>query len=506
MKLSNFKKVSIFLICLITVSNIQWFSANAEENTASTSSSSLTEIAFVDPPVDFRSFFAPEGQICQGSSCDWRASKSGHGFIDYPRCEKATDTNCIRSIEHSIKNSEYARLEFFAEINWSKININSTNLQMTGGAPSIWTSRDENGNIKYFLVKIFSGFGWSSLRNAGEPFLDKIEMRILPVTLSGFDRFDNLTRFYCIDSGITNCFKEIDFETDSRIRVTVNTPTSLGGFFMGRIADPIVKQNINSETGQNEIQLAAAPVRVPLISTKIPETATIPANLNLIRKGEVNRYPSYDGGWNEYFDFASKFTDDRVSKYSTQWSVYAISPVLSSYWGCQRSVNGFIGTGTTNAMRYDFNPPAFSDGAFTFKLSGLHFQPNGVNLELGQYELVLNSEFAKCLYKTTNVPLVAKVEITSANGEKNITTTTSQERDGWFKLQIAALTFSMKTIKVSLAPEEPMVIAPTPEEPKVIAPTPKPTKIIECKKGSQIKKIKAVKPACPKGWKLVKKN
>jgi hypothetical protein len=65
-----------------------------------------------------------------------------------------------------------------------------------------------------------------------------------------------------------------------------------------------------------------------------------------------------------------------------------------------------------------------------------------------------------------------------------VTTTASQERDGWFKLQIAALTFSTKTIKISFTSEKP--------------------KTIQCKKENKVQSITRVKPTCPKGWMLVK--
>jgi len=478
MKFGQLKKSSIFLLTLVISSHQFTFSVNAAETGATQSSSSSTRITFVEQPLNFPSFFRPKNEDCKKEACDWRDSKFGDGFIDYPRCEEVNGKNCLKSIEVSTKQSEFSTLTFYDEIKWKKINITSSSLQMKGGAPSIWTLRDEEGNLKYFLAKVFSGFAW----NGGDPVLDKIEMRISPVSLVGQE---DVMR-YCRSSNSEECFKVIDFDDDSRVRVSVSTPTSLGGFFMGRIGNPNVKQTLNAKTKQNSIELTAEPITVPGMSVSIPDNVTIPANLEFVTRGEGQNYPSYDGGWNEIFNFASKFANDRVTSYSTQWSVYAMSPGSTSYAGCVRPSSGFIGTGTTNAMRYDFNPPAFNDGFFTFKLSGLHYMPDGTNLELGQYELMLNSEFAKCLYKSSKTPLVATIEITSANGKKNITTTTSQERDGWFKLQIAALTFSTKTIKVSLTSEKP--------------------RTIQCKKGTKVQSITRVKPICPKDWKLQKGN
>ena len=447
MKNSHHRKIHLFLLTLALIANPLTFSANAAETSSQQSANASTRITFVEQPLDFPSFFRPNNENCKKKVCDWTDSKFGDGFIDYPRCDEVNGKNCLKSIEISTKQSEFSKLTFYDEIMWEKINIESSSLQMKGGAPSIWTMRGEDGDRKFFLAKIFSGFTW----NNGDPQLDKIEMRItpiIPVTQGGFVA-------YCSSRNNQECFRVVDFESDSRLRVSLSTPTSLGGFFMGRIGNPNVKQTLNSKTRQNEIQLTAEPITVPGMSVLVPDEVAIPAKLKYVTRGESQNYPSYDGGWNEIFDFASKFANDRVTNYSTQWSVYAMSPGSTSYAGCARPSSGFIGTGTTNAMRYDFNPPSFKDGFFTFKLSGLHYMPDGENLELGQYELMLNSEFAKCLYRSSKVPLFAKIEITSANGKTNVTTTASQERDGWFKLRIAALTFSTKTIKISLTSKKP---------------------------------------------------
>jgi hypothetical protein len=475
-KFRHLRKTRIFLLTLAISSNLFSLSANAAETVAEQTATSSTRITFAEQPLDFPSFFRPNNENCGKKVCDWRDSKFGDGFIDYPRCDEVNGKNCLKSIEISTKQSEFSKLTFYDEIMWKKINIESPSLQMKGGAPSIWTMRGEDGNLKYFLAKIFSGFAW----NNGDPILDKIEMRITPVTpvtQGGFVA-------YCLSKSNEACFRVIDFESDLRLRVSLSTPTSLGGFFMGRIGNPNVKQTLNSKTRQNAIELTAEPITVPRMSVLVPDDAAIPANLKFVTRGESQDFPSYDGWWNEIFNFASKFANDRVTDYSTVWSVYAMSPGSTSYAGCARPSSGFIGTGTTNAMRYDFNPPKFKDGFFTFKLSGLHYMPDGTNLELGQYELMLNSEFAMCLYRSSKVPLVARIEITNANGKTNVTTTASQERDGWFKLQIAALTFSTKTIKISFTSEKP--------------------KTIQCKKENKVQSITRVKPTCPKGWMLVK--
>ncbi len=479
-----------FLVALIFASTSLTSNAKASNLDSGSTHNNSTKVGFVDQPLNFPSFFKPNNVPCTTENCDWRDAKNGHGFIEYPKCETNNSKNCIRSIEISFGESAYSQLNFISEIEWKKINIESASLQMRGGAPSIWSSIDTSGKKVYFLVKLFSGFGWSN----SDPILDKIEMRIASVVEAGQG-----TEFkYCLASQPDKCYKVSNFDLDSRFKVSLSVSNSLGGFFMGRMGDPVVKQSFIPETKQNLVEVSASPINVPLLSVSIPETETISSGITNLMAGVDQNFPSYDGGWNDVFDFALKFSGDRVSNYSTQWSFYAMSPNVTSYAACARTVGGFIGTGTTDAMRYDFNPPAFKDGIFTFKLSGVHFKPDGVNVQLGHYDLRLNSEFARCLYNLGKVPLMANVEVTNLNGEKIVTTTTSQEVDGWFKLQISALTFSTKIIRVSMSPVKPILEA-NPVTPVKI-------KVIQCKKGIQKKSFKGVIPKCPKGWKVIKAN
>jgi hypothetical protein len=483
-------KQKSLLALLVPFILISFMGPTAHANNLDTSinSATSTTISFVDQPLNFPSFFRPNNLPCSTDNCDWKDAKSGHGFIEYPKCETTDSKNCIRSIEISFRGSQFSPLSFVSEIEWKKINIASVSLQMRGGAPSIWSSVDSSGNKVYFLVKLFSGFGWSN----SDPVLDKIEMRIAPVVAAGQEPGVK----FCLAGQSDKCFKESKFDLDTRFKVSLSVAQSLGGFFMGRMGDPGIKQNFLPGSNQNLVEVTASPIIVPLMSVSIPETVTIPSEIKSLVKGSNQSFPSYDGEWNDVFDFASMYSGDRVSDYSTQWSFYAMSPSATSYATCARSVGGFIGTGTTDAMRYDFNPPAYKDGIFTFKLSGLHHKPDGVNVQLGQYDLRLNSDFARCLYNVGKVPLMANIEVINPNGEKIVTTTTSQEVDGWFKLQISALTFSTKVIKVSMSPKKPL----PGEKPVTIAKT----RVIQCKKGTQKKSFKVSNQQCPQGWKAVR--
>jgi hypothetical protein len=100
------------------------------------------------------------------------------------------------------------------------------------------------------------------------------------------------------------------------------------------------------------------------------------------------------------------------------------------------------------------------------------------------------------------------VEVVSENGEKQVAVTTVNEKDGWLYLSAKGFTFSAPVVSVKLTQEKAIETpAPMPSESPSAAPTPaaKPVvakkSTVTCVKGKVSKKVTAVKPTCPKGYK-----
>ena len=88
-----------------------------------------------------------------------------------------------------------------------------------------------------------------------------------------------------------------------------------------------------------------------------------------------------------------------------------------------------VGVVSTNAMGYDSNAPAFKDGFLNYRVTGLHFQSDGLTPNLGTYDLVLRSDAARCLYGFSDAPISATVEIAGADGTQNVATTVVSEKE-----------------------------------------------------------------------------
>jgi hypothetical protein len=120
----------------------------------------------------------------------------------------------------------------------------------------------------------------------------------------------------------------------------------------------------------------------------------------------------------------------------------------------------------------------------------------------GNYNLVINSDFARCIYGFTQAPISATVAVLSADGSSQVATTVLNEKNGWLRLSASNFTFSAPTIRVLLTQEA----KPTPEPEMNTQAAPKaPVKKVTttCAKGKLKKKLTASNPKCPAGYKKV---
>jgi hypothetical protein len=166
-----------------------------------------------------------------------------------------------------------------------------------------------------------------------------------------------------------------------------------------------------------------------------------------------------------------------------------------------------MGVVTTNAVMYDKFAPKFVDGRLKYAVGGLHRDKDG-NLVKGNYDLVLRSDAARCLYGFSDAPIEAVVSVTYGDKEQNISTTASGERDGWLFISAKNFTFSNPTIEVAISqPKATPAASATPTPTPTVAATPnKVVKLsskmtISCVKGTTVKKVTGKSPKCPKGFK-----
>ena len=311
---------------------------------------------------------------------------------------------------------------------------------------------------------------------------------------------------FCVFEEDGICGVAQDFEENARIKMKIRVSKIVGGWFQGRLADPTLDVANFSEKN-NLITVEASSVKVPRMALVVkPSEFTDQEKIWFVNMG---RWSTADGSVasgpqagnpQDSFPFIDLYrtrVKDTTVGLNTFWNFSTTS------WGngsqCLQDKSKVLGIVTTNALAYDGQSPSFVDGALNYRVAGLHLMPDGVTPVKGSYNLVMRSEVARCLYGFTNAPIQASVSIIGGEST-NVATTVLGERNGWLSMSAAGFTFSTKTIQVKLSQE-----APAP----VVTPSATPTAAakkmtITCKKGKTVKKVTAVKPKCPSGYKLSK--
>jgi hypothetical protein len=156
----------------------------------------------------------------------------------------------------------------------------------------------------------------------------------------------------------------------------------------------------------------------------------------------------------------------------------------------------------TNASIFEKGPPEFKDGSLNYKVAGVHKNVDG-SIFQGRYTYIVRSDTARCYYGFSDAPIVATVEVVSADNKSQVATVLVSENKatGFIKLQADNFTFSSPTIKVKLVQDKPLV-AVKEDAPKV-ATTAAVKKVITitCAKGKITKKFSGANPKCPSGYK-----
>jgi len=111
----------------------------------------------------------------------------------------------------------------------------------------------------------------------------------------------------------------------------------------------------------------------------------------------------------------------------------------------------------------------------------------------------MRSSVARCIYGFTAAPVSATVSIVAADGTAQVATTVLGEKNGWLYLTASGFTFSSPTVRVKLTQAVEPAANPSPTAASKPAALKKTS--INCVKGKMTKKVTAVNPKCPTGYK-----
>lgn len=478
--------------------------------------------------------------LCTGFD-DPKCSQEAEIYSMLPVCESASEINCIESLAVTSEGSQgggathqktIGKLAFEAKPEIGLPAGSNISLWKVPNLASAGKTGDFAVTVRVKLMKNGSNLFAQGFSARVEPYSVKATSkdpvktveRTNPMGIVGISGDGGDWDCIWIDSG--QCGVVQDFPKDSRVKLTIRIGNYLTSWLHGRFTDPAITVTA-IDAKNNRLEMEAAPVKVPSATALVNADEADDSIKNRFKDpsgylppGNIGMYiEATEQGAIDNFRSFEKFFSKKSNKLVDTWSMRSLATPLNS---CANRVAStlkaplatLMGVVATNSITYESQPPAFTDGALNYKVAGLRYLADGTTIFQGRYDLLMRSQFARCLYGYTDAPVIAEVGITNEEGTNIVETTVLKEANGWLLLGAYGFTFSSPTLKVKLIQEK--VVTPTPSPtpsptptPTNVAITPSPTQwslseskvTITCVKGKNVKKVNAVNPKCPKGFK-----
>lgn len=301
-----------------------------------------------------------------------------------------------------------------------------------------------------------------------------------------------------IDSNLgTYCNNLVNLPKDLEIKVSVFLGArikELSGWFDGRMLHPAIDFGA-AKPGY--VTVSGAPIEVSTAVTSfIPKgdpLYSVDPNAEIMQ-GETGTTGLALGRrdgimlWNK---FGSKVLDKAAST-NTYWRLSSWLGGNEGQYNCP-SVSGVRGVILSNAAAYTPTAPALNrtTGSLDFEVASTHFKANG-DLNEGFYDLLLNEKLAKCIWGAGVTGNAASISIVNSDGSAQAATTTFAISGGWAKFKAYGYHYSKPTISVNLNNK---------------ASSAKTSSItcVSLKNKKVTKKVTAVSPKCPAGFKKTTK-
>jgi hypothetical protein len=426
-----------------------------------------------------------------------------------PACESATSENCIESLTLIDAAGVRHNGNFVKQIDGEKFDAIAAQNLIGGSTVSIWDvpeMKNKGGTSTYSVAAKLNQqvnlttrkFVASTLNVVVNPF--SLRPGGTPARTEEKKEANGTTKIYqfhdssCLWGDSTGCGMAEDFADDVRVELSVRVPKTISGWFRGRIKAP--EADIASfSTSNSRIVMAGQPVSVPrMFALATKANTSVSGEAMLLRTGGKNPNQAPFTGksirdfWangQEIFSVIDEFREaakDTAAGISSLWNFSTIETKSDNK--CLSDNSRVLGIVTTNATGYDGAVPEFFRGQMTYQVTGLHYAPDGQELNLGSYDLLMRSDVARCLYKFTAAPVSASITVVNDGVNKAVGTSVLKEKNGWLRLSAYGFTFSSPTINIKLTQKN-----------KFAKTT------ITCIKKNVTKKVTGVGPKCPTGYK-----
>ena len=451
--------------------------------------------------------------------------------LDY--CENSTSVDCVKSVGAIDKDGSKLAVNFVE--NFPKVAANgfkgNADLKLPDGKTTFIVDipgAPHDGGTQYLIVAQLAGhkevkdsqFIYDNLfasiyainrvsgnYQIGKPSTDKLADGTFGVwAFNGaiLDKSNQMAQMPCAQATETECLLPVALPKDVTFSVSLQLRTKISGWLHGRITD--LNAKIESlDASLDLVTIEGRPAVVPIIFTWKEKTKLSPElqkfyldNPNVLKSGIAfgisptglwADYPSMLRGVRFHLDDLQeallwiKESEDKAPFAPTRWNIKSTNDGIDPK-NCFTKATGLGGVVSTNSTFYLAGPPVFSsvNQTLDYTVASAHLLPNGEVFQ-GTYKLLIQSALARCLYGFTSAPISASISIINSDGTSTIATTALSERNGYISLAAQGFTFSNPTLRVKLTQKKSQVYT------------------ITCIKGKTSKKVTAVKPKCPAGYK-----
>ena len=335
-------------------------------------------------------------------------------------------------------------------------------------------------------------------KNEPEPF------RYRPDAKSGADVVKEENR--CIDSiAFTNqCWKYGSNPLTNEFKLVLRLPSAPSGWLSGRLFNPnVVFEKVSGTTPQPfRLTISGSPVTTPAFNKQY--FYDVPAERAAWDK--VNKV--FDLPWSNKISMGPGLTptsiDDFIAMVKADPNLDTATSVVDKWlvnvsWGkrydgqlgkCPNT--GFLGYVGSNSLTYASELPTYdpATGSLIYRVASPHFMPAGKEFS-GVYSMVLNRDYANCIWKLSGAAISASVEVLNDNGKPKIATVSAKFNEKTINFLASGFTFSSPTLRVKLVQSKPIAGKKNTSTKKIV---------ITCKKGTTTKQISGVNPKCPAGY------
>jgi hypothetical protein len=420
--------------------------------------------------------------------------------------------NCIESVKIYRAGEAAVSAKYLKNVAGFTFPSNPKLGNQRGSTPSVWDAPGAvnlGGSTKYVVTpRLIYGYRNGQIRISDFqanviPIVEKTDPRYKPMSLekgldngttfSNFENGDFSPTHSCVATDVGWCGYKTDFSEGTRVELNLMLVNKVTGWLHGRLKNPEIQVTVK-DSNYNSVSIGAEPVTIPIMYSEISKVDQPEDVYRTVIESAWGGHHGPVAAWHSIksedprarflISKVAKTANDTAAATSTSWQVKSIQ-AGNDQTGCLTDANRLIGLVTTNSMAYAGGAPAFTDNKLSYEVAGLHFMPDGKTPVEGTYDLAIRGDVARCLYGFSKAPISATINVTGAGGETKTATTVVNEKDGWLKLAAYGFTFSSPTISVKLTQAK--------------APAKKTT--ITCVKGKLSKKVTAVGPKCPAGYK-----